>query len=189
MKFASIGVLLAACCLATLAQAQSNDVEDIYVLRSFRLTRNQPTSFCALDHTGLDKMTVEDEYQFKSITTRTSDGLITDANVEIVGNLHACFGTTSEPQVFSFYAEGNLGATPFTGKGECRVVKNDLPEPGIRTSRCFMTLDGLPRNYVGGLLTTNSITSRNVVGERSDPPGYVQPSIATVRLWKRRGIE
>ena len=83
--------------------------------------------------------------------------------MEIVGNLHACFGTTSEPQVFSFYAEGNLGATPFTGKGECRVVKNDFPEPGIRTSRCFMTLDGLPRNYVGGLLTTNSITSRNVV--------------------------
>ena len=57
MKFASMGVLLMACCSAAITQAQSNDVEDIYVLRSFRLTRNQPTSFCVLDRTGFDKMT------------------------------------------------------------------------------------------------------------------------------------
>ena len=45
-----------------------------------------------------------------------------------------------------------------------------------------------------GLLATSShaqnptSTSAKVyVGEISDPPGYVQPSIATIRLWKKRG--
>jgi hypothetical protein len=182
-------VLAIVCCAVTVAQAESSDVEDIYVLRSFRLTRNQATSFCAEERTGFGKMAVEDEYHFKSVSTRTSDGLVTDADGETVGSLHACFGPTSEPQVFSFYAEGRLGSTPFIGKGECRTVRNDFPESGIRTSRCFMQLDGLPSSYVGGLLTTNSITSRNIVGAKSDPAGYVQPSIATVRLWKKRGVE
>ena len=189
MRFASFAVLVVACWSVTVGQAQASDVEDIYVLRSFRLTRNEATSFCAQDRTGFDKMTVEDQYDFKSVSTRTSDGLITDANVKIVGTLHACFGTTPEPQVYSFYAEGKLGTTSFIGKGECRVVRNDFPEPGIRASRCVMTLEGLPSNYVGGLLTTSSITSRTVVGAMSDPPGYVQPSIAIVRLWKKRGTE
>ncbi len=28
--------------------------------------------------------------------------------------------------------------------------------------------------------------SRQPIGAVSDPPGYVQPSIATMRLWKKR---
>jgi hypothetical protein len=187
IKLASFTVLAAGCCLDIVAVAQSSDVEDVYVLRSLRLARSEATSFCAQDRTGFDKMNVEDQYQFKSVTTRESDGVVTDSNVQTVGTLHACFGTTAEPQVYSFYAEGLLGATSFMGKGECSVVKNDFPEPGARALRCFMTLEGLPSNYAGGLLTTNTITSRTTVGPVSDPPGYVQPSIATVRLWKKRG--
>lgn len=38
--------------------------------------------------------------------------------------------------------------------------------------------------YVGGLLTTNTLTSRAAFGGDSDPPGYTQASIATIRLWK-----
>ena len=41
--------------------------------------------------------------------------------------------------------------------------------------------------YIGGVLTTNTLNSKKLVGQESDPPGYVQPSIATVRLWKKRG--
>jgi hypothetical protein len=52
--------------------------------------------------------------------------------------------------------------------------------------RCFMELSGLPAPYVGGQLTTNTVGSRNALGDRTDPPGYTQPSIATIRLWKRR---
>jgi hypothetical protein len=30
------------------------------------------------------------------------------------------------------------------------------------------------------------MVSRQAIGGISDPAGYVQPSIATIRLWKRR---
>jgi len=33
---------------------------------------------------------------------------------------------------------------------------------------------------------TNTVLSRIAVGEASDPAGYTQPSIVTVRLWKHR---
>ena len=42
-----------------------------------------------------------------------------------------------------------------------------------------------PVGYVGGQLTTNTVLSRSVVGLVSDPEGYTQPSIVTIRLWKR----
>lgn len=168
------------------AFAQS-DVEDIFVVRSWRLTRSEATAFCAQERTGFEKQTVEDTYHFKSVSTDTATGRVTDADVQVVGKLHACFGGTAEAGVFTFYAEGALGTVAFTGKGECRVVHNDFPEPGLRSSRCYMILGGLPAPYAEGLLTTNSITSRKQTGGMSDPPGYVQPSIATVRLWKKRG--
>jgi len=79
-----------------------------------------------------------------------------------------------------------LHTVTFTGRGECRLAKRDYPEPGIVVVRCFLELSDLPSGYVGGQLTTNTITSRIRLGDKSDPPGYTQPSIATVRLWRRR---
>jgi hypothetical protein len=178
-------VLGTALLIAEPAIAQS-DVEDILVVRSWRLTRNDATAFCAQDRTGFEKQTVEDTYHFKSVSTDTTTGRVTDADVQVVGRLHACFGGTAEAGVFTFYAEGSLGTVAFSGKGECRVVRNDFPESGLRSTRCHMILSGLPDPYAGGLLTTNTITSRNQLGGVSDPWGYVQPSIATVRLWKKR---
>jgi hypothetical protein len=37
--------------------------------------------------------------------------------------------------------------------------------------------------YVGGVLTTNAVTSQAAFGSEIDPPGYTQASIATIRLW------
>ena len=99
--------------------------------------------------------------------------------------LHACFGLLAESGTF-FYAEGTLGDVPFTGRGDCRTTRQNHPEAGVSVQRCFMELSGLPPAYVGGKLTTNTIGSRNALGDRTDPPGYTQPSIATIRLWKRR---
>ena len=73
-----------------------------------------------------------------------------------------------------------------TGKGRCGPIANDFPEPGISSNRCFLILSNLTPPYAAGVLTTNSIASRQPIGEQSDPPGYVQPSIATIRLWRRR---
>jgi len=66
------------------------------------------------------------------------------------------------------------------------MAKKDFPEPGLSVFRCFLEIQNLPEGYVGGQLTTNTVVSRRSIGEVSDPPGYIQPSIATIRLWKKR---
>ena len=161
-------------------------VEEIYVVRSMRESRGAPTEFCGEARTRFANVGAEDQYTFRSTAIRGSDGLMINANVQTVGRLRACFGATSDPALFNFYGEGALGTATFTGRGECRVVKQDYPEPGIQFLRCFLDLSDLPKGYVGGQLTTSSINSRNVLGDKSDPLGYTQPSIATIRLWKQR---
>jgi hypothetical protein len=160
-------------------------VEAIYIARSMRESRIAPTAFCAPTKVGFGSATFEDQYTFRSTATRPADGLMIDPDVNTIGRLHACFGSTSDATL-NFYAEGVLGDVPFTGTGDCRAFKQDVPETGITVYRCFLELRDLPTGYVGGVLTTNSVVSRNAIGEKSDPPGYTQPSIATVRLWKRR---
>jgi hypothetical protein len=113
-------------------------------------------------------------------------GKVTNVTGARAGTLHACFGPTADPQIVSFYAEGEVGSVPLVGRGQCRTIKRDFPEPGILASTCHLDLTGLPSSYVGGQLTTNTLNSRIILGPNSDPPGYTQPSIATVRLWKAR---
>jgi hypothetical protein len=183
----STAVFYCAVTVSANAVDNSGGVEDIYVVRSLRLSRISATSFCATSRTGFADMNTEDQYNFQSVGTKTSDGTVSDANVETVGTLHACFGPTPDPMRFSFYAEGALGGTPLIGQGDCLMVRQDFPEEGLRLFRCFLDLSGLPEGYVGGHLTTNTVTSKRSIGDVSDPPGYVQPSIATIRLWKKRG--
>jgi hypothetical protein len=188
-------VLLSALCSISSTEALQNvpsdsasggSVEDIYIARSLRESRIAPTEFCAQTRTGFGSATIEDRYTFRSTATRPADGLMVDANVNTIGRLHACFGSTEDPATANFYAEGVLGGVPFTGTGDCRALKRDYPETGITGYRCLLELRDLPKAYIGGQLTTNTVVSRNAIGEKSDPPGYIQPSIATVRLWKRR---
>lgn len=160
-------------------------VEAIYMVRSMRESRVTSTKFCEQTKTGFSA-TIEDQYTFRSTATRPTDGLLINTNVNMIGSLHACSGPTSDPTTFNFYAEGVLGNASFKGTGDCRTLKQGFPEPGILGARCFLELRDLPTGYVGGLLTSNTVFSRNLIGENSDPPGYTQPSIAIVRLWKRR---
>jgi hypothetical protein len=185
VSFAMIAVV--ALTAGAMAQRAGGDdsVEDIYVARSVLLSRVTPTEFCAERRVGF-RSEREDQYIFRAVTTRSSDGKITDAKGPEVARLHACFGPTSDSQGLNFYGEGSLGTTSFTGRGECRRFRADFPESGITPSRCFLELTNLPAMYVGGLLTTNTIVSRQVFGETSDPQGYLQPSIATIRLWRKR---
>jgi hypothetical protein len=165
--------------------ATTSPVEEIYIGRSWRDSRQQPTDFCAPSRTGFTKASIEDNYTFRSIAVRETDGRMVDADVAVIGRLHACFGPLPESVSF-FYAEGVLGDLPFVGRGDCRTTRRDHPEPGISAMRCYMELSGLPETYAGGHLTTNTIGSLNALGDRTDPPGYTQPSIATIRLWRRR---
>jgi hypothetical protein len=129
---------------------------------------------------------VEDLYSFWSVAVRGTDGRVTDAMVGRVGELRACFGPLAGGGGSFFYAEGSFGSVGFTGRGDCRGSPDASPTAGIGVTRCYMDLSDLPEGYVGGRLTTNTVNSRNALGSVSEPPGYTQPSIATVRLWRGR---
>jgi len=57
---------------------------------------------------------------------------------------------------------------------------------GLSAVNCVALLKALPTPYVGGLLTSNTMLSRQAVGPESEPPGYAHASIVTLRLWRRR---
>ena len=186
MAATKLGLIAPACIVAFAdwASAQSSQPEDIYVARLVRVLRVTPTEFCGMERTGFSPA-AEDQFVFRSIALGPA-GRITDANMYTLGNLHACFSALSETQI-SFYAEGHLSEVSFKGLGDCLLVKLNFPEQGINTYRCWLDLSDLPPQYVGGLLTANTITSvSRMIGTETIPEGYTQASIATVRLWKRR---
>lgn len=171
---------------AVAADDEISQVEEIYVVRSLRFAREKPTSNCAEERTGFPNVLGEDRFTLQSLKLDPATGKVSDPNVATVGNLIGCIGRTSDPANFNFYVEGALGDVKFKGKGECLTAKKDFPESGLNMIRCFFDLADLPEQYIGGHLTSNTINSRNMIGLTSDPPGYVQPSIATIRLWRAR---
>jgi hypothetical protein len=170
------------------AAAQDAALEDIYILRSIREQRTPETGWCAPSRTGFEPFAKDAErfFSFWSVRSRAADGKLVDAKQARVAELRGCFGPTSEPARQNFYAEIQLGALAFRGTGECLALAIDVPESGLFPVRCQLVLSGLPAPFVGGLLTTNTMTSRASLGGDTDPPGYTQASIATIRLWKAR---
>ena len=168
------------------ATAHNDKKEEVYVIRSVRISRINPTEFCAQSQTGFADNVFEDRYVFHPVTTRAEDGAVISTVGKETASLHACFGKMADPNLLNFYAEGEIAGIHFTGKGQCTFLKTEFPEPGLSESTCFLHLGGMKDPYAGGLLTTNTLRSRNITGDKSEPPGYIQPSIATVRLWRRR---
>jgi hypothetical protein len=166
-------------------RATVDRVEDIFVVRSVRLSRTAPTPYCTERRTALPPTTFEDQYDFKAVATRPADGAVIGAAGATVGHLRACFTVRSD-SVVVWFAQGDLNGIQLTGRGDCRTDGREFPEPGVGTWRCYLDLTGLSAGFVGGQLTTNTIQSRALMGTESDPPGYTQPSIATVRLWRPR---
>ena len=166
---------------------QTNQVEEMYVVRSVRESRVPPTEFCDASRTGFKSDFFEDQYTLRSIATKASDGRIVKTNLRNIGAGRACFGRTDDPGVLNFYLDLQIGKAALTGTGDCRQTKSDFPERGLVVWRCFLNLSDPVGRYIGGQLTSNTITSRKDLGTETDPPGYTQASIATIRLWKKRG--
>ena len=162
------------------------EAEEIYVARSVREFRIAPTEFCSKTKTGFKSDFFEDQYSLRSTATSTFDGRMVNANIRRIGTGHGCFGRTADPAVLNFYLELHLAKAALTGIGECRRNKSDFPERGLIAWHCFLNLSDPSGRYVGGQLTSNTMTSRKDLGLETDPPGYTQSSIATIRLWKRR---
>jgi hypothetical protein len=168
----------------------ASGLEEIYILRSLREERTPKSTWCTSERAGFapfkTEFLLDDRFTFWSVQVRPEDGRVANTRAGKAGDLRTCFGLTADPKVVNFYAEGHLGELPVAGNGDCLFVRPDFPEKGIATLRCFLNLRGLPSAYVGGLLTTSSLTSGNVIGGETDPAGYTQTSIATIRLWRGR---
>lgn len=190
MCWAWIGALVTAGCSALPPVSSSSTSparEDIFVLRSERQERLTQTGWCTLQRTGFAPISggfhFEDGYAMW-VVALDEDGRLANPRTKKIGELRACFAQTAEPRVVSFYAEARVAGLPLVGQGQCVLLRPDFPEAGISAARCHLDLRGLPAPYLGGLLTTNSVNSRQAIGPVSDPVGYVQPSIATIRLWR-----
>ena len=170
----------------TSATVEDSALENIYVLRSIREQQTPATDWCVASKTGFEPFSTDAErfFSFWSITTRPEDGQVIDAQQARVAELRACFGPTEEPAHQHFYAEIRLDEIAFHGNGECRALVVNFPEEGLFPVHCHLVLSGLPVPFVGGLLTTNTLTSKARLGGDTEPPGYRQASIATIRLWK-----
>jgi len=161
--------------------------EDIYVLHSLREERIVESSWCTPERAGFALPTgdvLEERFGLWSVRAEPQTGRIADPETSKVGQIRTCTAPTLDPRVFNFYAEGKLAELPFTGNGDCRLVQADYPERGLAALRCYLNLRGLPLDYQGGLATSNTLISEAVLGGETDPPGYLQTSVATFRLWK-----
>lgn len=167
------------------AQSGENEVEEVYIARSVRHSRVVPSDFCAPTKTGFAPA-LEDQLSIKSVNTRPSDGRMTGSGDKDIGDMRVCVGQAMDPTVLGTYGEGHLNGIAFTGVGDCRLVRGNLPEDGLLTHRCFMLLSGLPEPYVGGFLVSSSMYSRTPFGEESSPPGYAQAGLMIIRLFKLR---
>ncbi len=194
-SLAAAAAIIAACMTlsACAAKATTNSppdsaLEEIYVLRSIREPQAPTSDGCAASRTGFEPFPADAErfFSFWSVRSRTEDGRVVDAKQARVAELRGCFGPTEDRARQNFYAEVELGAISFRGNGECLALGIDVPEAGLFPVRCQLVLSGLPAPFVGGLLTTNTITSKALFGGDTDPPGYTQASMATIRLWKAR---
>ena len=170
------------------ASAQDTALEDIYVLRSIREQQSPAPGWCASSKTGFEPFAKDAErfFSFWSVRSQSGDGKVVDAHDKRVAELRGCFGATDNRARQNFYAEIELGPISFRGKGECLALMIDFPETGLFPVRCHLILSDLPAPYVGGLLTTNTVTSKAAYGGDTVPAGYTQASIATIRLWKAR---
>lgn len=186
---AGVVALLSACATPSgHAAADPTELEEIYILRSIREQHEPVAGWCSSARTGFEPFPTDAErlFSFWSLQLRPVDGRVVQTKDTRAAELHACFGATSERARQNFYAEVKLGSISFRGNGECLAIKTDFPETGLFPVRCQLILSGLPVPYVGGLLTTSTITSKAAFGGDTDPPGYTQASIATIRLWKSK---
>lgn len=183
---AVVGALVLSAASSSSGAPQADSPEQIYVLRSIRERKPPVAGGCSADKTGFEPFATDAERSFSFWSVSTANGKVVDAKVTRVAELRGCFGPTPERARHNFYAEIQLGSLSFRGSGECVALAVDFPEAGLYPVRCQLVLSGLPAPYVGGTLTTNTLTSKAAFGGESEPPGYTQASIATIRLWKAK---
>jgi hypothetical protein len=180
------------CALASQARpAQSSykqevkaGVEQIYVFRTTR-TQHQSGATPACAAAPFPSAN-EDYYDLRSIELRGSDSRVVNTHKSSVGGFTACMGQLVKDQPLQMYATGKIANVPWTGIGECLVLKS---QPPVRTAiafTCRLDLSGLPEAYSGGFLVSSTLAP--FLGKdqpaTAHVPGYLSTSVVTLRLWK-----
>lgn len=159
--------------------------EEIYVFRTTRARRIEgATPACAAAPFASAN---EDFYDLWSMKLRDVDARIIDSHRKAVGGFTACFGQALPGQPLKMYASGKVGALPWTGIGECQVMKSTTPVRTIVPFNCVLDLGGLPADYIGGFGASSTLATN--LGRDADPtahvPGYLSTSVVIIRVWRK----
>lgn len=158
--------------------------EEIYVART---TRTQHTSgatpACA---SAPFPSANEDYYALWSIGVRARDSRIMGTHKKSVGGFTACFGQLVQGKPVPMYAAGTVAHIPWTGVGECVVVKSQPPVKTAVAFHCLLDLSGLPEAYSGGFGVSSTVQPfLKDQPPTAHVPGYLSTSVITMRLWKK----
>jgi hypothetical protein len=98
-----------------------------------------PDAFCGPAKNGFTAVT-QGHFSFWAVVTQAPDGRVFDTHTHRAGQLDGCFEMAGGQAEGGFYAEAEFGGLPAPGRGQCTTMARDLPEPGITSVRCFLTL-------------------------------------------------
>ena len=159
-------------------------VEEIYVARTTRTQhKSGATPACAA---APFPSANEDYYDLWSMELRARDSKVVKTHENEVGGFTACFSQLVVGQPVKMYATGTTASIPWTGAGECVVVKSQPPVKTVVAFHCLLDLSGLPDSYAGGFAVSSTLQPFL----KDQPPtahvrGYVSTSILTMRLWRK----
>jgi hypothetical protein len=160
-------------------------VEEIYVFRTTRTDQQRgATPVCAA---ASFPSVSEDVYSLWSMELRASDSRVVNTHRKSVGEFHACLGQLAQDKPLDMYATGSVARIPWVGAGQCVITQAQPPARTVLALNCQINLSGLPDEYAGGMLTSNTLAP--LLGREKGPtahvPGYLSTSVVTVRLWKK----
>lgn len=84
----------------------------------------------------------------------------------------------AEGSTADFYVRFELPEGHFTALGQCTIVSNGVPRPGVVLTGCALKLTEFPAGYVGGFATSSSLFNPRGL------PGYNTGSFWTVRAFE-----
>jgi hypothetical protein len=157
--------------------ATSATREEVYVVRARPTGPERPvTSFCnGANFPATYPVTRERSYEYLSTTSRSVDGLLVNAAVQIVGGFRGCYSARIDGKTFS-YGKGTVAGIPFTIRGDCTFAPDRSPRPDVTPYTCDYVHSELPSGYVGGQSLWNGMFTTD--------ESYLATTIATIRLWR-----
>jgi len=161
--------------------------EVAYVFRSIPNAALAPEAetFCGLLGDGWGGGGVD----LYSINTKGKDGTVVNWKVKKIGEALACTSSIPGLREGEFLAYFQLTfdrKNPITIQvsGLCQITGSDMPEGGIFPTNCWLNVVSAPPEYVGGLLTSNTL--QEFLPGTVTELGYKARSIGTLRIFKER---